>query len=152
MHAFGVVHIIQSRIRILLPCIECQNAQKLACRRFFACAAPILQIFGIENAAIFAAKLADRARATFCMNFADGNGARHRVVMRCLQDCAEIFCNRNFAFVASIFQIFGAENAAIFREKICKSRAQSVAHVIQARLRILLLFAAFHNACRTVCT
>ena len=65
--ASGGVRVIESRMRVLLSSIAFSNSRKLVCSRVFACAAPICQFFGIEIVAIFCAKFADRARATFCI-------------------------------------------------------------------------------------
>ena len=91
--------------------------------RFFKFKASKTLQFSAENSPI------GRVRRCACQQIAFGNCSFFRFVVRCLPNHVKIFSNRKFACAASIFQIFGAENAEIFREKIGKSRAFGVARV-----------------------
>ena len=94
---------------MLLPCGASHNARRAVCNRIFAFAASIFQIFGVENAAIFRAKFADRARSALCTP--TNHMWRRRVSSSrralCFKSCENIL-KQTSAFAASVFQIVGA--------------------------------------------
>ena len=69
-----------------------------------------------------------RVRRCAFEKIAFGNCARLHFVVRCFQIAEIRFSKRIAAFAASIFQIFGAENAAIFRAKFA-DRARSALRI-----------------------
>ena len=83
-------------------------------RRFFKLSASKTLQFFAENS------LTARVRRSASQKIADGNGDRHRVVMRCLQNCSEIFCKPFFRVCGIDFSNFRRRKRGNFSQKISK--------------------------------
>ena len=90
-----------------------------------------MHIFGAEIATIFRGKY-EKSRACGIAHVMQSH-LRLLLSFAASQNARESVCKQIFAFAASIFQIFGAENAAIFRGKFA-DRARSALHIRQNRI------------------